>query len=90
MPAIDLGLNSASVSYEVALDVLGASRQPFTTALGQERAKAKPSQPFIRYCEARLAAIDELQDDLAPDDLDTIAQVLSLESDLFRRPAAAA
>lgn len=30
---LDLGINSSSISYEVALEVLGQSRQPFMQAI---------------------------------------------------------
>lgn len=74
---MDLGINSKGISYEVALEVLGQSRQPFMQAIFEERQKATPSEPFIRYCEARLAALDELQDSLQPSDLGTIERILS-------------
>jgi hypothetical protein len=76
MPAIDLGVNSDSINYEVALEVLGQSRQPFMAAIREEQAKVTPSQPFIRYCEARLRAIDDLQDELEPSDHDTVDRIL--------------
>jgi hypothetical protein len=81
MTAIDLGINSDSISYEVALDVLGQSRQPFMTAIREEEAKATPSRPFVRYCEARLRAIDELQDELEPSDRDTIERILAADAE---------
>ena len=81
MTAVNLGVNSAGISYEVALEVLGQSRQPLMAAIREERAKARPSQTLIRYCESRLAAIDEIQDELAPDDRDTIERILALEGD---------
>ena len=54
---LDLGINSGSISYEVALEVLGQNRQPFMQAIHEERQKSAPSHVFIRYCESRLAAI---------------------------------
>jgi hypothetical protein len=75
--SVNLGVNSASISYEVALEVLGQSRQPFMTAIREESAKVSPSTPFIRYCEARLNAIDDLQDELVPTDHDTIERILA-------------
>jgi hypothetical protein len=77
---LKLGINSASISYEVALEVLGQSRQPLMQAIHEEREKAKPSESYIRYCEARLAAIDELQDSLQPGDEATIERILSKDS----------
>lgn len=68
------------VRYEVALEVLGQGRQPIMSAIADERQKAQPSQPFIRYCEMRLEAIDELQDNLEPSDADTIERILDPNS----------
>ena len=72
----ELGLNEDSIAYEVALDALGQSLQPLMQAIVQERAKPAPSVAFIRYCEARLAAIDSLQQDLHPTDMDTVRRIL--------------
>lgn len=77
-PAVlDLGINSDSIAFEVALEVLGQSRQPFMQAIALERAKPASSAAFIRYCEARLAAIDALQEELHPADLATVRRILS-------------
>ncbi|WP_034350473.1 hypothetical protein [Herbaspirillum sp. GW103] len=68
------------VRYEVALEVLGQGRQPFMQAIHDEQQKAKPSQDFIRYCEMRLAALDELQDSLTPTDTETIQRILDADA----------
>ena len=81
---LDLGINSSSISYEVALEVLGQSRQPFMQAIHEEKQKAEPSQVFIRYCESRLAALDELQDTLQPTDQATIERILTKGEPAFK------
>ena len=81
---LDLGINSSSISYEVALEVLGQSRQPFMQAIHEEKHKAEPSQVFIRYCESRLAALDELQEGLQPSDLATIERILTKGEPAFK------
>ncbi|WP_265652762.1 hypothetical protein, partial [Verminephrobacter aporrectodeae] len=81
---LDLGPDSKSIRYEVALDILGESRQPFMRAIHEEKQKSEPSQVFIRYCETRLTAIDELQDDLRLNDLDTIERILTKGNPLFK------
>ena len=73
----NFGINSDSIGYEVALEVLGQKRQPYMNALHEERLKSVPSQSFIRYCEACLKAIDELQDALMPNDKTTIERILN-------------
>jgi len=80
----DLGINSEAIKYEVALEVLGQSLQPLARAIASERLKPLPSAAFIRYCEMRMRAIDELQDELQPDDLATIDAILDRSNPLFR------
>lgn len=75
--ALDLGINNDSIAFEVALEALGQSRQPFMQAIAQEGTKPAASAAFIRYCEARLAAIDALQDELQPSDMDTVRRILT-------------
>mgnify|MGYP000355478772 CR=1 FL=1 len=74
---LDLGINSESIGFEVALEVLGQSRQPFMNAIHEERQKPAPSEAFICYCEMRLKAIDALQDSLKLNDKDTIRRILT-------------
>ena len=85
MAKIDLGINSDSIKYEVALEILGQELQPFMDAIRQEKGKAEPSQAFIRYCEMRMAALGELQDSLRTTDLDMIEKILEIGNPLFRR-----
>ena len=83
-PVLDMGLNSDSIAFEVALEALGQSRQPFMQAIAEERAKPAPSGAFIDYCKARLAAIDALQEELHPADLATVRRILSCDPLLAR------
>lgn len=73
----DLGINSDSINYEVALEVLGQSRQPLMQDINDERAKSEPCEAYIRYCEIRLKAIAELQDELRLKDTPTIDKILN-------------
>lgn len=77
---IDVGINSESINFEVALEALGQSRQPFMLAILEEKKKNAPSECFIRYCEARLSAIDDLQDDLELADKETIDRILAKDA----------
>ena len=81
---IDLGINDANIKYEVALDALGGDLQPFLEAIRLEKEKAKPSTAAITYFEMRMRAIDELQQELRPTDLDTINQIHDKNNRLFR------
>ena len=84
MTATNLGINSDSIQYEVALEILGQERQPLMTAIRLEREKSEPSEAFLNYCRARLTAIDDLQSDLRSTDRDTIHQILDPQNKLFR------
>jgi hypothetical protein len=77
---LNFGINDAGINYEVALEILGQSRQPFMQAIHEERQKPEPEQVFIRYCEGRLRAIDELQDDLRPRDIGTIRRIFERDA----------
>lgn len=84
MSAVNLGINSDGIQYEVALEILGQERQPLMAAIRLEKAKAEPSAAFVHYCEMRLSALDELQDSLRSTDRDTIGQILDPENGLIR------
>ena len=76
----DLGINSSSISYEVALEVLGQSRQPFMQAIHKEQQKLTPSQVLIQYYEMRLSALDRLQDDITPQDMDAVRRIFDKQA----------
>ena len=78
-----LGINSESIDYEVALENLGQRLQPFIMALQHEREKAQPSAALIAYCEAQMAAISNLQEDLRVSDHETIARILNPQDSVF-------
>lgn len=84
MLGVDLGVNSDSIKFEVALETLGQERQPLMAAISQERAKASPSTVLIRFYEARMAALDELQDALRSEDLSAVGQILDPLNRLIR------
>jgi len=84
MSAVNLGINSDGIQYEVALEILGQERQPLMAAIRLEKEKTQPSTAFVRYCEMRLAALDELQEGLRSTDRDTVEQILDPENRLFR------
>lgn len=79
------GVDSKELAFEVAIEVLGTGLQPLVRALREEREKARPCAAFIRYCEARIAAIGALQDELTPVDEDVIAHILSPYDAVFTR-----
>ena len=66
---------------------LGMEREFMRTvmqAIHEEKQKPAPSQVFIRYCESRLAALDELQEGLQPSDLATIERILTKGEPAFK------
>ena len=72
---VDFGINSDSIHFEVALDLLGDGTRPFRCAIEEEEAKEKPSAAFIKYCKKRIEALNELQDELMPSDMDTVKRI---------------
>jgi hypothetical protein len=83
MALANLGLNDASINYEVALEVLGQKKQPFIRAINAEKVKPNPSAPLIAYCEARNKAISGLQRELSAGDVGTINAILDKDNPLF-------
>ena len=82
--AIDLGINSDSIKYEVALEILGQERAPLMEAIRQEKAKTAPCVALIQFYEMRMSALAELQDALRTSDLDAIEQILDTGNRLIR------
>lgn len=80
---MDLGINDASIKYEVALEVLGQDLQPFMEAIRIEKERVNPSAAALKYFEMRMAAIDELQQELRQDP-QIINQILDKNNRLFR------
>lgn len=83
----DLGLNSDSIAFEVAIEALGQSRQCVMQALAQERESAEPSAALVAYYAARLRALDALQDELTPRDVRIVRRILAGDPLLVARPA---
>ena len=77
MTVLDLGINTESINYEVALEALGQARQPLMEQIRNEGLKTSPCAAYIDYCTSRLAAIDQLQAELEPADRDTIHKILN-------------
>jgi hypothetical protein len=72
----NLGINSESIQFEVALEKLGQSQQLFIQEIAREKSKPVPSMPYINYCNSRISSIEDLQDTLDPTDRDTILKIL--------------
>jgi hypothetical protein len=81
---INLGINSESIQYEVALEVLGQDLQPLMHAITVEKEKESPSIVCLNYLNARLSALKELQSDLMATDKDTIESILDKNNHIYR------
>lgn len=75
----EIGINNPGMAYEVALEILGQSRQAYMQAITDEKHKPTQSMPLIEYCKIRLSSIDRLQETLMPDDFDTVRRILDKE-----------
>jgi epsilon_2 antitoxin len=71
--------------YEVALEILGQSKQPLVSALFDEYNKENPDQKLITFLEQKKAAIDDLMEDLSPDDDYLIKLILNPEYTALRK-----
>lgn len=70
--------------YEVALEILGQSKQPLVSSLFNEKNKENPDTKMISFLEQKKAAIDDLMENLSPNDENLIKQILDPNSMLFR------
>ena len=68
-------MNDKIIRFEVALEILGQSKSPFVNEIWREEQKDKPNELKIRFLQERERAIDNLMDDLMPDDLELIAEI---------------
>ena len=84
MGTFELGVNSDSIKFEVAIEILGQELQPFVSALSLERAKPSPSPSLIGYYQARIEALRDFQEALDAADLDAINAVLDRANKLIR------
>ncbi|HHX2523676.1 TPA: hypothetical protein ACU8BU_001945 [Neisseria subflava] len=71
--------------YEVALEILGQSKQPLVSAISNERKKEKPNQKLIDFLKRKKAAIDHLMEELDPEDEDLIKLILNPEVTVLRK-----
>lgn len=70
--------------YEVALEILGQSKQPLVSSLFNERNKENPDTKMISFLEQKKAAIDDLMENLSPNDENLIKQILDPNVTFFR------
>ncbi len=65
--------------YEVALEILGQSKQPLVSALFNERNRENPDPKLIAFLKKKKEAIDDLMEELDPDDEYLIKLILNPE-----------
>ena len=73
----NLGINNDSISYEVALESIGARMRPYVNARHNEEQKERPSAALIDYCDNRINALDDLRENLDPSDKEVIERLLT-------------
>lgn len=71
--------------YEVALEILGQSKQPLVSALADERKKESPNQKLINFLKQKKTAIDHLMEELDPEDDYLIKLILNPEVTVLRK-----
>lgn len=70
--------------YEVALEILGQSQQPLVQARYDESNKENPNPELLEFLRSRMAAVDELINNLKPDDEYLIKRILD-KNDVLRK-----
>jgi hypothetical protein len=70
--------------YEVALEILGQSQQPLVQARYDESNKENPNPELLKFIRNRMAAVDELINNLKPDDEYLIKRILD-KNDVLRK-----
>ena len=71
--------------YEVALEMLGESKQPLVSALFDEYNKENPDRKLIAFLEQKKDAIDDLMEELSPNDEYLIKLILNPEYTALRK-----
>lgn len=69
--------------YEVAIEILGQSKQPLVNEWHKEFNKSNPDEKYLKFLEARQFVVDELMDELEPKDEYLIKRILD-KNDVFR------
>ena len=69
--------------YEVALEILGQSKQPLVSALFNERNRENPDPKLIAFLKKKKEAIDDLMEELDPDDKYLIKLILKRNRRLY-------
>ena len=80
-----MGMGMGFFDYEVALEILGQSKQPLVSALFNEQNRENPDQKLIAFLEQKKAAIDDLMEELDPDDEYLIKLFLNPEYTVMRK-----
>ena len=70
--------------YEVALEILGQSQQLLVQARYDESNKENPNPELLKFLRSRMAVVDELMDNLKPDDEYLINRILD-KNDVLRK-----
>ena len=71
--------------YEVALEILGQSKQPLVSGLFNERNRENPDPKLIAFLKKKKEAIDDLMEELDPDDEYLIKLILNPEYTVMRK-----
>lgn len=71
--------------YEVALEILGQSKQPLVSALFNERNRENPDPKLIAFLKKKKEAIDDLMEELDPNDEYLIKLILNPEYTVMRK-----
>ena len=68
--------------YEIPFEFLGQRKQPLVQMRYDEMKKENPNQDLLNFVQKRLNAINELMDELNPEDEYLILRILDKNDDL--------
>lgn len=80
----DLGINSQSIAFEVAIELIGQQTVPLARQLRKEREQGREGQAYSRYLEAVRKALFDLQAEITPSDTELIVEVSNPNNLLLR------
>lgn len=72
------------LDFEVAIEILGQSKNPLVMAIHNERSKEQPNEKLLAFLKQKKAAIDNLMDNLYPEDTELIRMILDKENQILR------
>jgi hypothetical protein len=79
-----MAIKDKYIEFEVALEILGQSQAPLVDAIHNERNKPQPSELKIKYLLDKIASIQNLMEEIMPDDVELVAEIMNKDNLIYR------